>query len=119
MAAAQLLARSMAQRLKGDCRTDIKTGDLFAMDGSTPESCATCAAPCDSGKHATGLAGSKLQFGTALISEGRVNLSWKCPGCGVTVNEESPLFFAEQAAKQIEADPKCHRCRKKKVPATS
>jgi hypothetical protein len=102
----------MAKRLKGDCRADLATGDLFALDGATPESCASCSAPCEMGKHASGLAGSALTFHTELISEGRVNLSWACPRCGVTVNEESPLFFAEQTAKQIEADPLCARCRK-------
>lgn len=112
MSAAQLMARAMSKRRNGECRVDIRTGDMFSVDGTTPKSCADCPSLCEQGKQATGLAGSTLQFKTEIVGESRVNMTWACPGCGVMVNEESPLLAIEKTAKTIEADPLCHRCRR-------
>lgn len=106
MSAALLLNRVIAQRLRGVCRLE-GDGSVLARDASKHADCSTCHAPCE---HTTdlGLAASGVRI--AQSSEG-LCLEWACPGCGITVTEQTDALRSLADAATVQADPLCHRCR--------
>lgn len=114
MTAAAVLNGKIMKRLKGDCRLDIQTGDLFSMSAESHKSCSTCSAPCTEGKHASAQSGTALHIYSEVISENTVQLHWSCPSCGRDTVENSAVLNVEKIAAQIESDPLCFKCRSAK-----
>ena len=52
-----------------------------------------------------------MEFCTLERRHGALKLRWSCPGCGVSVYEDTSPLSAFVDAKAISADPLCHRCR--------
>lgn len=109
--AASLLKQEIARRMGGDCRLNVRTGQLRSMDGERQDSCASCPGHCLGSKHATGLVGATLQVTVVDRGGGTVMLSWACPRCARETTEEATVLTAPAVAKEVESDPLCFRCR--------
>ena len=92
------------------CSVNLRGGREFDQSGraqSRGSSCADCFG-CESRSGDMGVADAGFSLHR---KNGQLQLSWGCPGCGITVWEETSLMSATADAKAITADAQCHRCR--------
>jgi hypothetical protein len=85
-----------------------------AIDGNgwpigQTEACQRCQG-CDNKGGELGLTG--FEEISLKRSHGDVLLFWSCPSCGCEVTEETSALQAIQAAKLVDADRLCYRCRR-------
>lgn len=92
------------------CSVSLRGGREFDQMGQfhpPGSSCAACFG-CDSRSGNMGVADAGFSLHR---KDGRIQLSWACPGCGKSVTEETTLMAATADANAIATDPLCYRCR--------
>ena len=99
------LQRTLMQRLGGRC---IQTsGGILARNGQAHANCSTCDTPCESA--VLGFSGG-VEVGRVWGSDA-LELRWPCPGCGVTVTQETTALASLTDAAFTQTDGLCYRCR--------
>ena len=99
------LHANIMRRLGGKCRRI--DGGVLAYNGERHEHCGTCSARC--GTEDFGFS-ADVEIARTYGSEA-IELRWACPGCGVTVTQETTALGSLIDAEAVKQDPLCSRCR--------
>jgi len=95
------------------CSVRLRSGHEFDRSGQSHAkggACANCFG-CESRSGEMGMADAGFSLER---KHGVLRLSWACPGCGITVTEDTSLMSSAADAKVVAADPLCHHCRTNK-----